>query len=103
VLDRDLVRIVGDRTFSGRDKFLAMLPSGLPSQFTNNDVAALLDIKGGMARRKKIARCMTYSFCQLGLARRIGKQGNAHVFSIVDSPSLVSFKAPAAKEVNINA
>nr|MDO8111401.1 hypothetical protein [Candidatus Sigynarchaeota archaeon] len=90
VLDRDLVRVVGERTYSGSRKFLAMLPSGLPCEFTNNDVAAMLDIKGGRARKKKIAGCMTYSFCQLGLARRTGKRGNAHVFSIVESPSIVS-------------
>jgi hypothetical protein len=96
VLERDLVRIVGERTFSSPGKFLAMLPSGLPGEFTNNDVATLLDIKGGMTRKKKIAGCMTYSFCQLGLARRAGKQGNAHVFSIVDRPSLVSFEAHVA-------
>jgi hypothetical protein len=93
VLDRDLVRIVGDRTFSIPGELLAMLPPGLPGEFTNNDVTALLDIKGGMARKKRIAACMTYSFCQLGLARRVGNRGNAHVFSIVDRSPLVSFGA----------
>lgn len=86
VLERDLIRIVDTWLSSSPEDFVSMLPRGLPDEFTNNDVAAALDIKGGRTRKQRIAACMTYSLCQLGLATQVGKQGNAHVFSIETSP-----------------
>lgn len=81
-LQRDLVEVLDSRKVASSKDFLSMLPDDLPETFTNKDLRERLDIKGGSRRKKKISGCMTYSLCSLGILDRVGKTGNAYLFSI---------------------
>ncbi|MBD3186257.1 hypothetical protein GF325_05470 [Candidatus Bathyarchaeota archaeon] len=79
-----LVNVLDEMVLKSPGDFFSMLPGELPDSFTNKNLANKLDIKGGPRRKKKIAGAMTYSLCLLGILKRMGKVGNAHVFSIAN-------------------
>ncbi|MHA1680963.1 MAG: hypothetical protein ACTSUE_08135 [Promethearchaeota archaeon] len=83
VEERELVRVIDSRELCSLADFEAMLPGDLGMEFTNAELAGGLTIRGGKTRRKKIAGCITYSLCLLGVLKRAGKRGNSHVFSPV--------------------
>lgn len=60
----------------------SFLPKGLPKVFTNLNIRERLEIQGGEKRKKRIAGCITYSLCNLGLIEQVGKKGRAHQFMI---------------------
>jgi hypothetical protein len=71
IADRRLLAVTEQVKLAETADFLALLPSGLPSPFTNHDVAAGLHCSPAQALK------MTYTLRQLGLVDVVGKQGNA--------------------------
>lgn len=74
--DRRLVS-VGDRLlFRQPTDLMAVLPGGLPTDFTTTDIATL----GRVPRR--LAQQVAYCLAALALVERVGKRGNGHVYRI---------------------
>lgn len=70
IADRRLLGVVAQVTLAEAADFLALLPAGLPTPFTNRDVAAGLGCSAAQALK------MTYTLRQLALLEVVGKQGN---------------------------
>ena len=83
-VDRKLVKIIDRVEFRGYEDFFDLLPEDLPNKFTNRDLASCMRLENANRRRKRIPGLITYSLCKLGLLKRVGKQGNAHVFQKLD-------------------
>jgi hypothetical protein len=81
---RDLVEIVEKYEIRTMEDFLNLLPQNLPEQFTNQDLAKLLSLKYKTRRDYQLPGRITYSLCQLGILKRVGKKRNALLFQIVD-------------------
>ncbi len=79
---RDLIEIVETYKIRSKVDFLKILPSDLPDQFTNQDLAHKLTFKNITRRNYQLPGKITYSLCQLGILKRVGKKGNAFVFQI---------------------
>jgi hypothetical protein len=79
---RDLVEIVDRYTIRSRTDFLNILPSDLPDQFTNQDLTNKLAFINESRRNFRLPGKITYSLCQLGILKRIGKKRNAHLFQV---------------------
>lgn len=82
IVQRDLVNIQETKKFRMRSDFVNLLPLGLPTVFTNQDLAERLEIQGGKRRKHRIPGCMTYSLCKLGILGRVGMRGRAHEFTV---------------------
>ncbi|MHA2345076.1 MAG: hypothetical protein ACXACP_00015 [Candidatus Hodarchaeales archaeon] len=78
--NRDLIKIEKTLKIRRKQDFLSFLPSNLPIPFTNNDIFRKLRFSHKSRRNLRIPGQLTYSLCQLGLLKRIGKKGNAHLF-----------------------
>lgn len=82
---RDLIKIIDRYEIRTRDDFLNILPSNLPDQFTNKDLESKLIFKDKTRRNFRLPGKITYSLCQLGILKRVGKKRNSYVFQIIDS------------------
>ena len=82
VTERDIWNIHSILQLRKFSDFVDFLPKDLPKLFTNKDVSKRLDIIGGERRKKRIAGCMTYSLCNLGILSRSGKKGRAYQFRV---------------------
>ncbi|MCK4848116.1 MAG: hypothetical protein KAT16_03750 [Candidatus Heimdallarchaeota archaeon] len=82
---RDLIKIVDRYEIRTRDDFLNLLPSDLPEQFTNQDLASKMTFKNKTRKNYRLPGRITYSLCQLGLLKRAGKKRNAYLFQITNS------------------
>lgn len=81
ITGRDLVSVQERRLLCRPDQLLDLLPAALPNEFTTADLAKL----GGWPRR--LAQQAAYCLVALELARRVGKNGNAHVYELSSEPS----------------
>lgn len=81
---RDLIKIIDRYEIRTKDDFLNILPSDLPEQFTNQDLASKLNFKNKTRRNYRLPGRITYSLCQLGLLKRVGKKRNAFLFQIAN-------------------
>ena len=81
---RDLIKIIDRYEIRTKDDFLNILPSDLPEQFTNQDLASKLIFKNKTRRNYRLPGRITYSLCQLGLLKRVGKKRNAFLFQIAN-------------------
>jgi hypothetical protein len=79
-MNRDLLEIIKVHKIRNCDDFLSLLPKELPHQFTNRDLSQQMYTNIPGRRNKRIPGMITYSLCQLGLLKRVGKQGNAYLF-----------------------
>ena len=82
---RDLIEIIDKHEIRTKDDFLNILPSHLPDQFTNKDLASKMTFKNKTRRNHQLPGRITYSLCQLGLLKRVGKKRNAFLFQIADN------------------
>jgi hypothetical protein len=78
IVDRKLVDIIDRIKFLQVQDYLRLLPSNFQSCFTNRNIS---DIMNKSIRK---VQKLTYSLKQMGLLQVVGKQGNAHVFKIVN-------------------
>jgi hypothetical protein len=81
-VERDLVEIINKYKIRSKDDFLKMLPSDLPDQFTNQNLAYKLTFKKKTRRNYQLPGKITYSLCQLGVLERVGKKRNAFLFQV---------------------
>ena len=79
---RDLIKIIDKYKIRTKDDFLNILPSDLPEQFTNQDLARKMTFKNKTRRNYQLPGRITYSLCQLGILKRVGKKRNAFLFQI---------------------
>ena len=77
IRDKRLLSVVERRLFRESADFLAFLPEGLDSPFTNR----LLCEATGLSIYR--TRQMTYSLRRMGAIETVGKQGNALLFDVV--------------------
>jgi hypothetical protein len=77
---RELIRIEDTRKIRQKSDLYSFLPKGLPEVFTNRNISEKLEIQGGDKRRNRIAGCITYSMCNLGLLEQVRARGRAHQF-----------------------
>ena len=77
IVDRCLVEVVERRSFQTSADYLALLPEGMPSPFTNRDLAGALRIPTSMAQK------VTYTLKKAGLLEAVGKKGNEILHSII--------------------
>ena len=81
---RDLVEIVERFEIRSKNDFLNILPSDLPNKFTNQDLASRLSFKNATHRNYRLTSKITYSLCQLGILKRVGKKRNAFLFQVAE-------------------
>jgi len=74
ILDRRLIRVVKHTNFSELSEFSALLPENLPAQFTVRQLAAF------SRQRIRLAQKIVYSYCQMGILERSGKQGRSWLY-----------------------
>lgn len=72
--ERRLIEIVEQRLFESAQDMAALLPEGLPDEFTTSDVAA------SSGRPIWLAQKMAYCLREMGVLEKIGKRGNAIVY-----------------------
>lgn len=82
VIQRELMSIEETLEIRKESDFLDFLPKEMPDVFTNKDIITKLKINGNEKRKQRIAGCLTYSLCNLGLIKQVGKKRNAHQFKI---------------------
>ena len=70
-VNRRLLEVVGERVFVLPADFAALLPSHLPSPFTNHDLAGAAHLPPRLTQR------MTYCLRRMGVIRAEGKRGRA--------------------------
>jgi hypothetical protein len=75
VHDHLLLDVIGQHRFEGVNDWLALLPNDLPRPFTNRELAAALGC------RQNLAQKITYTLRNAGLIERVGKEGNAWLYS----------------------
>jgi hypothetical protein len=73
VEERRLVEVLDRVALGSPDDLAALLPAGLPDEFTTADLAACL------GRPRRLAQQMTYCLRHAGVVDIVGKQGNAIV------------------------
>lgn len=73
--DRRLLETIDRVHFETPGDYLQFLPTDLPEPFTNQALAR----QAGLPAR--LAQQMTYTLAAAGWIRRVGKQGNAHLYS----------------------
>jgi len=76
IVDRRLVEVLDCYLFQKPTDFLRLLPADLPQPFTNRGLASALH------QRLPVAQKMTYCLTRMGVLNVVGKQGNAHLFSL---------------------
>jgi hypothetical protein len=74
--DRRLVSVVDRALFQTPADFQALLPAGLPRQFTSHDVAAMLHVKTPLAQQ------MTYCLREMVVIQLAGKRGRLLLYTI---------------------
>jgi hypothetical protein len=74
IADRRLVSILHRAPFPNAEAYLALLPAGIPGEFTNLDLSK----HGGIPIR--LASKMTYSLQQMGVLDKCGRSGRAALF-----------------------
>lgn len=79
-VSRDLIEIIKTVEIRTTKDFFDLLPEELPHKFTNRDLARSMHLDSTKRRSTRIPGLISYSLCQLGLLKRVGKQGNAHIF-----------------------
>lgn len=82
VTQRNLLSIEKTLEIRKESDFLDFLPKGIPDVFMNRDIITRLEINGNERRKQRIAGCLTYSLCNLGLITKVGKKKRAHQFVI---------------------
>jgi hypothetical protein len=75
IADRRLLDVLDARVFHNAEDFAALLPDGLPAQFTARELAALGHLSPVTAGR------MAYCLWKMGALMRAGKRGNAYVYA----------------------
>jgi hypothetical protein len=76
VHDRRLLDVVAQHRFQNSEDYLAILPTDLPSPFTNQELAAALGCRPNLAQK------ITYTFRRAGLLTVTGKRGNANLHEV---------------------
>ncbi|MBN1310196.1 MAG: hypothetical protein JXB30_02175 [Anaerolineae bacterium] len=76
IVDRRLVEVLECSLFQEPADFLLLLPADLPQPFTNRKLSLALH------QRLPVAQKMTYCLTRMGVLQMVGKQGNAHLFSV---------------------
>ena len=82
VTQRNLMSIEEKLEIRKESDFLDFLPKGIPDVFINKDIITRLKINGNERRKQRIAGCLTYSLCNLGLITKVGMKRRAHQFVI---------------------
>ncbi len=76
IYDRKLIEIVRVQPFVKASDWLKLVPTALPTPFTNQDLAKALGKQGVVAQR------MTYCLKRMGLLDVLGKRGRTNLFGI---------------------
>lgn len=74
ISDRKLVEVVEKVVFKGKEDFLIFLPSGLPENFTNKNLA--LELKITIFKARKVTYCLR----KMEIIKQIGKYRNELIF-----------------------
>ena len=73
IIDRRLVEVTHQELLVTLHDYAALLPTDLPGEFTNHDLAEALN------QRIKIAQTMTYSLRKIGVLKLVGKRGRSNL------------------------
>ncbi len=76
VLERRLVEVVDTHLLTGSEDVVALVPSGLPEEFTTADLAALL------GRPVRSGQQVAYCLRSLGAVVAVGKAGNSVLYRL---------------------
>ncbi len=74
ILDRQLLAVVGERTFHTAHDLARLLPADLPAPFTTRDIAECGDLPLHLAQQ------MAFCLHRMGVLERSGKRGNAWLY-----------------------
>ena len=74
--ERRLLEVVEGRRFETPADAAALLPPGLPAEFTTSDLAA------GIGKPRRLAQQMAYCLREMGAIEQVGKRGNAFLYTI---------------------
>jgi hypothetical protein len=77
IVERKLLSVLSQHTFSQPPDLLGMIPRSIPPQFTNRQLAEIARISPRLAGK------ITYTLRKAGLIEVIGKHGRANLFEIV--------------------
>ena len=76
--ERRLLEVVERHIFTGPQDLAALIPAGLPEQFTTADLARVMDIPRWLAQ--KAAYCLR----NMNMIVQIGKSGNSYLYAYAD-------------------
>ena len=76
--DRRLLEVIDNHVFESLEDFAEIFPSELETPFTNKSLAASLGCQRYVAER------ITYTLRTAELLERVGKQGNAWLYEMID-------------------
>jgi hypothetical protein len=74
--ERRLLDVAERRRFGTPADVAALLPPGLPAEFTTSHLAA------GIGRPRRLAQQMAYCLREMGAIEQVGKRGNAFLYTI---------------------
>ena len=74
IKDRKLLEVIEKVEFKNKEDFLVFLPDSLPENFTNKNLAKVLEISINKARK------ITYCFRKMKIIKEVGKIRNELVF-----------------------
>lgn len=77
ISERHLLKVVAEKQLNTNQDFLDLLPKTLASPFTNKQLAKQLRV------RARLARKITYTLRKMELLEIVGKEGKAHLMSII--------------------
>ncbi len=80
IYDHRLREIVAERQFNTAADWLAFLPEGLPSPFTNKELGTAVFQKKPNKQQLKLAPKISYTLRRAGLLTVVGKRGNALLY-----------------------
>lgn len=75
VQERRLLNVVSSHLLNDPQDYLALLPKGLPEQFTT------ADLKEGLKCTQHVAQQIAYCYHKMDYLRRVGKRGRYYLYS----------------------
>ncbi len=78
IVDRQLLGVLGGKSFETPADFLDVLPENLPQPFTNHDLADALGCAPGLAGK------ISYTLRGAGLLLHTGRRGRAYLFERIE-------------------
>jgi hypothetical protein len=76
ITDQRLLKVIDQEDLNTLEDYRNIIPKSLPTQFTNQELAAALNIQASLASK------MSYTLRKMNIIKVVGKRGNAHLHEV---------------------